>query len=337
VSASTTTVPTPSSRTFSPATFALTPPAWVDPGAVTGIDAAAFGSLDGRLRAVLANAAMVANSPLDADLLGLSGAALYDALGPLRKACLLNIFRKAAHLASADNSFQFIQSLVLSRQDRCFVKIDGSVLKFLRDSPRFAEAPGTLHTPLPNFHLRQSFKSKDAHANLQVTVMENPATGEFAADVDIDESAGIEHGLEVMQCRLRSTHESLSDPRIHAGGGTGRANAGPGLRLRFLTLHAGESSSPRASYSDRRFGDNEYKHALQHSRAVRYDLPRRSGGQEPAGDPAVLPGIPRHPAASFLAPVVPGRPGYPGGAIHPPSPAFLRIGYAEDQPLVRKG
>jgi hypothetical protein len=34
---------------------------------------------------------------------------------------------------------------------------------------------------------------------LQVTVMENPATGEFAADVDIDEAAGIQHGLEVMR------------------------------------------------------------------------------------------------------------------------------------------
>jgi hypothetical protein len=88
---------------------------------------------------------------------------------------------------------------VLSRQDRCFVKIDSVVLKFLADSAAFSEAPGTLHTPLPNFHLRKSYKSKDAHANLQVTVMENPATGEFAADVDIDEAAGIQHGLEVMR------------------------------------------------------------------------------------------------------------------------------------------
>ena len=172
---------------------------WVDAGAVTGIEAPAFARLDGRLRSILSSAAMVANSTQDEDLLGLGGAALYDALGPLRKACLLNIFRKATHLASTGNSFQFIHSLVLSRQDRCFVKIDGAVLQFLQDSPAFAEAPGTLHTPLPNYHLRRSYKSKDAHANLQVTVMENPVTGEFAADVDIDEAAGIQHGLEVMR------------------------------------------------------------------------------------------------------------------------------------------
>jgi hypothetical protein len=43
-----------------------------------------------------------------------------------------------------------------------------------------------------------SFKSRDAHANLQVTFMREIATGDLAADVDIDESSGIEHGFEVI-------------------------------------------------------------------------------------------------------------------------------------------
>jgi len=44
-----------------------------------------------------------------------------------------------------------------------------------------------------------SFKSRDAHANLQVTFMREIATGELAADIDIDEASGIEHGFEVIR------------------------------------------------------------------------------------------------------------------------------------------
>jgi hypothetical protein len=45
----------------------------------------------------------------------------------------------------------------------------------------------------------QSFKTRDAHANLQVTFMQQVETGRLAADIDIDESSGIEHGFEVIR------------------------------------------------------------------------------------------------------------------------------------------
>ena len=44
-----------------------------------------------------------------------------------------------------------------------------------------------------------SFKSRDPHANLQVTFMRSTDTGELAADIDIDEASGIEHGFEVIR------------------------------------------------------------------------------------------------------------------------------------------
>jgi hypothetical protein len=47
-----------------------------------------------------------------------------------------------------------------------------------------------------------SVKSRDAHANLQITFMTDVATGELAADIDIDESSGIEHGIEVIHNAL---------------------------------------------------------------------------------------------------------------------------------------
>jgi hypothetical protein len=48
----------------------------------------------------------------------------------------------------------------------------------------------------------ESFKTRDAHANLQVTFMREVDTGRLAADIDIDESSGIEHGIEVIENAL---------------------------------------------------------------------------------------------------------------------------------------
>ena len=48
----------------------------------------------------------------------------------------------------------------------------------------------------------ESFKSRDAHANIQMTFQRRPENGELAADVDIDESSGIEHGFEVIRNAL---------------------------------------------------------------------------------------------------------------------------------------
>jgi len=56
-----------------------------------------------------------------------------------------------------------------------------------------------------------SFKSRDAHANLQVTFMREIATGNLAADIDIDESSGIQHGLEVIR---NATFRNRTNPYL---------------------------------------------------------------------------------------------------------------------------
>lgn len=170
----------------------------VKPKRVKDINAPAFPSLDISLRDLLNAADMRTVKPEDRDLLGLQGATLYDALGPLRKAGLLNIFTKATH-ASSDGCFRFLRSPLVLRQDRCFCLVDSDMPQFLRQSERFKSAPNTLHDPLSGFRLEDSFKSKDAHANLQVTFMRHGRSGELAADIDLDESSGIEHGFEVIR------------------------------------------------------------------------------------------------------------------------------------------
>ena len=172
---------------------------WVKPGDVSEIRGPGFDDLPERLRVILTDASMRTVKPEDQDLLGASGALLYQKLGPLRKACLLNIAKKASH-PTADNCFPFVGALLLCRQDRFFAMVDSSLPERLRSSPVYKSAPETLHEPLPGFQLAEgSFKTRDAHANLQVTFMRHTQTGDLAADIDIDESSGIEHGFEVVR------------------------------------------------------------------------------------------------------------------------------------------
>ncbi len=170
----------------------------VNPKRVKDIAAPEFTALPAANRTFLDSADMAAPDAADRDLLGLTGPALYNALGPLRKACLLNIFAKAKHGSSA-RCFRFLQSLMVLRQDRCFCTVDPAMPEFLRKSEMFKSAPQHLHQPLKDFVLEDSFKSNDAHANIQVTFMRHKSSGMLAADVDLDEASGIEHGFEVIR------------------------------------------------------------------------------------------------------------------------------------------
>jgi hypothetical protein len=174
----------------------------VDPKRVRDIAAPDFTSLAAAERSFLDTAEMMAVEQEDRDLLGLTGPTLYEGLGPLRKAALLNILAKTKH-GTTGRCFRFLQSLLVLRQDRCFCTVDPSMPEFLRKSDFFNSARNTLHEPLKDFILEDSFKSQDAHANLQVTFMRHKTNGTLAADVDIDESSGIEHGFEVIRNRFK--------------------------------------------------------------------------------------------------------------------------------------
>lgn len=173
---------------------------WIKPGDVKGIDAPDFAELPAEARSLLATAAMTAFEKVDRDLVGLTGQALYSALGPLRQACLLNMVAKASDDDTAAGCIAFFRGLMICRQDRFFAAVDSSLPQRLRKSKVFKSAPNTLHDPLPGYAMAEgSFKSRDAHANLQVTFMRETTTGQLAADIDIDESAGVEHGMEVIR------------------------------------------------------------------------------------------------------------------------------------------
>jgi hypothetical protein len=169
-----------------------------DPKKISDITAAGFNDLPPAFRRALGNAVMVELAAEDRDLVGLSGSALYDAMGPLRKAALLNLVAKGVH-NSADRIASFVRSPAVLRQDRCFAEVDPSLHAKLSRSESFKSAPGALHKPPRGFALMDSFKSRDSHANLQVTFMRQINSDVMWADIDIDEASGFEHGFEVIR------------------------------------------------------------------------------------------------------------------------------------------
>jgi hypothetical protein len=172
---------------------------WIKPGDVKDIRAVPFPGLPDKVQNILADAQMCAQKSEDDDLIGKSGASLYDNLGPLRKACLLNIAAKSADVSS-DGCLSSVEALLICRQDRFFAFVDQALPGRLQKSLRYKSAESTLHNPIAGFEMTGlSFKTRDAHANLQVTFMRHKETGRVAADIDIDESSGIRHGFEVIR------------------------------------------------------------------------------------------------------------------------------------------
>jgi hypothetical protein len=176
---------------------------WVQPGDVDGIRAPGFAALPTTVRAMLDDAALIVARTEDRELIDLSGSTLYERMGPLRQACLLNIATKAGDPDTAGQCLRELRGLLIVRQDRLFAKVAPGLIDLVQKGVMFKSAPGALHEPPPGFAMTgMSVKSRDAHANLQITFMTDVATGELAADIDIDESSGIEHGFEVIHNAL---------------------------------------------------------------------------------------------------------------------------------------
>jgi hypothetical protein len=169
-----------------------------DPRRVSGVIAPLYHELPPHLREMLDLARMAAPRPEDRPLAGLAGERLYAALSDLQRACLLNVCAKAMH-DSAGGCLQWLGALRVLRQDRFYCEVDPALPSWLAESDRFRSVNGSLHQPLPGFQRARSYKSRDRHANLQVTLFQHGETGQWAADVDIDEATGVRHGFEVIR------------------------------------------------------------------------------------------------------------------------------------------
>jgi hypothetical protein len=130
---------------------------------------------------------------------GLTGRALYAALGDEARAGLLNIAKKSLATEFKDGADLLPHVTLLNIvRDRCFVQVPRALVEQmpdLVDGDSFRPVNGALHDPPAGFRPAGSFKTLDAFGNLQVTFFDNGT--ECRADVDIDDAAGVRHVFQV--------------------------------------------------------------------------------------------------------------------------------------------
>jgi hypothetical protein len=155
----------------------------------------AYDELDDRLQGILGRSANVKGHE------GLTGAALYAALGDSAKAGLLNIAKKSLATEFRDGADLLPHLILLDVVgDRCFVEVPPALIEqmpSLIDGDFFRPVNGALHNPPPGFVPVGSFKTLDAFGNLQLTFFRSATA--CTADVDIDDAAGLAHVFQVVR------------------------------------------------------------------------------------------------------------------------------------------
>ena len=145
---------------------------------------------------------------------GATGEDLYGQLDDIRRAGLLNIVAKtrAAPLSNGKTVFRYIERLHELRGDRFFATVPKELREETKNSVSadlFHPVDGSLHHPpagFPGFTAAGSFKTPDAHGNLQLSFFMKG--DECLVDIDIDDAAGLGHVFQVLRNVLkdRPTH-----------------------------------------------------------------------------------------------------------------------------------
>ncbi len=163
----------------------------VDADKVMDITAPAFTALPGELQSFLNRAEG-----------SLHGSALYTGLAPILKAALLNLYAKSAatELGDSTSVFSKLGAMIELDQDRLFAKTGAALLEETQQDTFFHQVGFDLHKSKPPYAIFDSYKTRDAHGNLQLTFSRKGVTGnDYLADMDIDEGQGISHLFEVLQ------------------------------------------------------------------------------------------------------------------------------------------
>ncbi len=179
----------------------------IDPKKIESIHFPSYERLSVGLKTVLENSNRVKGFE------GINGKRLYDAFGndDIRRAGLLNIAAKAQHtvLTGGNTVLSWITELIDLRGDRFFAIVPQQ----LRDDTKnsivnglFRKAPSILHHPPAGYERAGSYKTDDRYGNLQLTFF--AGEGDWMADIDIDDAAGIEHIFQVIRNSFpgQSTH-----------------------------------------------------------------------------------------------------------------------------------
>jgi hypothetical protein len=140
-----------------------------------------------------------------------AGQALYEKLRsapePLACAGTLNVFSKSSNTALLDGStvWDHVQSVYRLRGDRVFAHVSVGLRDLVKSAVSqgvFRSVDGALHKADEGFEMVDSYKTTgplDRHGNLQITFFARTAGPiAFKADIDVDNSSGLEHVFDVL-------------------------------------------------------------------------------------------------------------------------------------------
>ncbi|NDD63439.1 MAG: hypothetical protein EBZ36_05615 [Acidobacteria bacterium] len=147
-----------------------------------------------------------------------SGRELYEALGQLQKAGLLNIFTKmnATRFSNQASAFSYVRSLIEVRGARIFANVDSELWSQVQtglSSGQFDKVSGRLHEVRPGHTMTGSFKTDDNVGNLQLTFSKHVENGNYIVDADIDDARGLAHLFQVLNNHLRNQDSHPYDIR----------------------------------------------------------------------------------------------------------------------------
>jgi hypothetical protein len=175
----------------------------VHPDRVVDVAFPRYESLFGELTDVLEKSLLEADE-LKATDGGAKGQSLYDALEPIPKAGLLNLFTKMANTVTGGRTmWSFVTDVYRVRGDRIFANVTKDFRDHVKSavtSAEFLPVSGRLHTPPPGFAPAGSFKHQLFPAGvLQLTFFASLTDLTFKIDADIDDAGGLGHVFQVLR------------------------------------------------------------------------------------------------------------------------------------------
>jgi hypothetical protein len=128
------------------------------------------------------------------------GEAEWETLSEEQKAGLLNIYAKLQSVVvDGESLVKSVESVSSIHPERIYTVVRADLMdRVSRDAATFHEACPLLHTGERGWKLIDSYKTKDAMGNLELTFARD-AEGRLVADIDIDNHLGFLHGFDVIK------------------------------------------------------------------------------------------------------------------------------------------
>ncbi len=134
----------------------------------------------------------------------ISSAGAWNALGDQPRAGLLNLYCKmnAAQVEGPRPVMELVQRIEQFLPARVLARVDPNLIRLVDSAPKvFHTVSGALHSFEPPWQPTvpdNSWKTFDSAGNLQLTFATD-GSGNFLADIDIDDHQGVQHAFDVLQ------------------------------------------------------------------------------------------------------------------------------------------